>query len=410
VAKVVIVGAGFAGLAAMSTLSDAGVDVTLVDRHNFATFQPLLYQVATAGLNPGDVAFPVRTLLRKRKGVTFRQGILSGIDSAANEIALVDGGRIPYDYLILAMGATTNFFNVPGAEENCHAIYTLDEALAVRNKVFSLFERAASRGPRDNTLTTVVIGGGATGVEMAGALAELKLRAFRTDYPALDPAQARVILIEAQDRLLGAFSPELSKYASAELKGRGVEVYLNTVVEGVTPEGVQLKGGNFIDSHLVIWSAGVGVSKQFAELGLPQHRNGRFEVGGDLRVKGHDNIFAVGDVAGGILSEGQLLPQLAQPAIQTGSCAAESIKSLISGGATKTFHYKDKGTMATIGRNAAVAELTGGMKLTGTTAWVAWLALHLMTLLGVRNRLSVLLNWSWHYISWGRGPRVILGG
>jgi NADH dehydrogenase len=152
------------------------------------------------------------------------------------------------------------------------------------------------------------------------------------------------------------------------------------------------------------------VSKQFAELGLPQHRNGRFEVGGDLRVKGHDNIFAVGDVAGGILSEGQLLPQLAQPAIQTGSCAAESIKSLISGGATKTFHYKDKGTMATIGRNAAVAELTGGMKLTGTTAWVAWLALHLMTLLGVRNRLSVLLNWSWHYISWGRGPRVILGG
>ncbi|CAG4918761.1 unnamed protein product [Acidithrix sp. C25] len=408
--RVVIVGAGFGGLATMSALAHQDVEITLIDKHNFATFQPLLYQVATAGLNPGDVAFPIRTLLRKQKGVTFRQGMLAGIDSAANEISLVDGARVPYDFLVLAMGATTNFFGIPGAEEHCHGIYTLDEALAVRNKVFSLFERAASQGIKGNAMTTIVIGGGATGVEMAGALAELKLRAFRTDYPSLDPAQARVILIEARERLLGAFSPELSKYASAELKGRGVEVRLNTEVKSVTDAGVHLANGEFIDSRLVIWSAGVGVSKQFSDLGLPQGRQGRFEVGDDLRVVGHENIFAVGDIAATLESDGSLVPQLAQPAIQTGTHVAKMIQALITSMPTTQFVYRNKGTMATIGRNAAVAELTNGMKLTGSTAWLAWLALHLLTLLGVRNRLSVLLNWSWHYISWGRGPRVILGG
>ena len=408
--RAVIVGAGFAGLSAMQALQGADLDITLIDKHNFATFQPLLYQVATAGLNPGDVAFPVRTMLRNHKRVTFRQGILSRVDSAANEIGLLDGTKIAYDYLILALGATTNYFGVPGAEANCDAIYTLDEALAVRNKVFAMFEWAASHGMKDFNLTTVVVGGGATGVEMAGALAELKQRALTTDYPALDPSSARVILIEAQDRLLTAFSPSLSRYARTELESRGVEVRLNTAVNAVRSDGVELADGEFIESKLMVWGAGVGVDAAVRSLGLAHLNNGRIEVGEDLRVVGTENVFSVGDVAGALGANGSLLPQLAQPAIQTGKHAAMSIKAIMKGEATTAFHYKDKGTMATIGRRAAVAELSGGIKLTGSAAWIAWLALHLMTLLGVRNRLSVLLNWSWHYVSWGRGPKVILGG
>ncbi len=409
--KVVIVGAGFGGLSAMNALAEnLDIEITVIDKHNFATFQPLLYQVATAGLNPGDVAFPIRTLLRRQKRVNFRQGLICEINENENTISLLDGEKVPYDYLILAMGATTNYFGVPGAADYSQAIYTLDEALAVRNKVFSMFEWAASHGVKDFNLTTVVVGGGATGVEMAGALAELKLRALQTDYPALDPAAARVVLLEAQDRLLTAFSPELSKYASAELKSRGVEVRLNTAVKAVSPNGAELADGEKIEANLVIWSAGVGISKEISALGLPQLRNGRIEVGEDTRVKGSHNIFCIGDLAGTSDSDGTLIPQLAQPAIQTGAHAAKMVVALTKGRPTSAFVYRDKGTMATIGRNAAVAELSGGLKLTGNLAWIAWLALHLMTLLGVRNRLSVLLNWSWHYISWGRGPRVILGG
>lgn len=410
-ARVVIVGAGFGGLAAMHALAgNPDFEITVIDKHNFATFQPLLYQVATAGLNPGDVAFPIRTLLRRQKQVTFRQGLLSKINSDENVIVLIDGDKIPFDFLILAMGATTNYFGVPGAQEFSQGIYTLDEALAVRNKVFSMFEWAASHGIENFNLTTVVVGGGATGVEMAGALAELKLRALRTDYPALDPSVARVVLLEAQDKLLSAFSPELSKYASAELKSRGVEVRLNMAVKTVTPKGVELANGETIEANLVIWSAGVGIADNIRELGLAQLRNGRIEVEEDTRVKGHQNIFCIGDLAATNDSDGALVAQLAQPAIQTGAHAAKMITALSQGRPTCGFVYRDKGTMATIGRNAAVAELPGGIKLTGNAAWIAWLALHLMTLLGVRNRLSVLLNWSWHYVSWGRGPRVILGG
>ena len=408
--RVVIVGAGFAGLSAMEALQGKGYSITLIDRHNFATFQPLLYQVATAGLNPGDVAFPVRTLLRHRQNVKFRQGIVEKIDTEAQRAILADGVSLPYDYLILAVGATTNYFGVPGAAQNCKAIYTLDEAIEVRNRVFAMFEWVAAHGMKDYNLTTVVVGGGATGVEMAGALAELKSRALSTDYPTLDPDAARVVLIEAQDRLLGAFSPSLSRYALRELKSRGVEVKLNTAVKSVTETGVELGDGEFIESNLIVWGAGVGVSEEVRSMGLPHLRNGRIEVEPDLRVKGYANIFAAGDVAGTMGPGDKLIPQLAQPAIQTGQHAAMMIKAIEAEEETKPFRYKDKGTMATIGRRAAVAELGGGIKLTGSSAWFAWLALHVMTLLGVRNRLSVLLNWSWHYVSWGRGPRVILGG
>ncbi len=407
--KVVIVGAGFAGLSAVETLYRENFDILLIDRHNFATFQPLLYQVATAGLNPGDVSFPIRTLLRKYPQVRFRQGELSKLAKESNLIELEDGSKIGYDYLILAFGATSNYFGVKGAAEYSHAIYTLDDALEVRNRIFHQFELAAAHGITEGCLTFVVVGGGATGVEMAGASAELCDRALRTDYTSIPRSLVRVILIEQRDKILEAFDDPLSQYALEELKRRGVEVTLNSAVDEITPEKVHLSGDKDIPYGILIWAAGVGAPALTATLGLPQGRGGRILVEPDLRVTGYDNIFAVGDIAAAN-SKNQIVPQLAQPALQGGKHAALQIKNLVTNVPTSPFVYKDRGIMATIGRRAAVAQLKGGVDLTGWLAWMAWLILHLMTLLGARNKLSVLINWLWHYISWGKGPRVILGG
>lgn len=407
---VVIVGAGFAGLAAIAALKDQEVTITLIDKHNFATFQPLLYQVATAGLNPGDVAFPVRSLLRRFPGVTFRQGVLTSLDREKKEVVLEDGESISYDYLILGFGASTNYFGVPGAGEHTYAIYALDDAVAVRNRIFAQYEKVAAHGAEEGDLTVVVIGGGATGVEMAGALAELRTRALHTDYPNIESSLAKVILIEQNGHLLSAFDEPLCEYAKSELEGRGVTVRVNETVREIFADQVQLTSGEIIKSSLIIWAAGVGVPEVATKLGLLQGRGGRIVVGGDLRAEGCDREFAVGDLAAALDQSGELTPQLAQPAIQSGAHAGAQILRLMQDLPTESFTYKDKGIMATIGRRAAVAQLRGGFDLTGTAAWIAWLALHVMFLLGVRNRLSVLLNWAWHYVSWGRGPRVILGG
>ncbi len=407
--KVVVVGAGFAGLSAVETLYRENTDILLIDRHNFATFQPLLYQVATAGLNPGDVSFPIRTLLRKYPQVRFRQGELSKLTPESNLIELEDGSKIGYDYLILAFGATSNYFGVKGAAEYSHAIYTLDDALSVRNRIFHQFELAAAHGITEGCLTFVVVGGGATGVEMAGASAELCDRALRTDYTSIPKSLVRVILIEQRDKILEAFDDPLSQYALEELKRRGVEVLLNSVVDEVTTDRVHLKGDRDIPYGILIWAAGVGAPTLTSTLNVPQGRGGRILVESDLRVTGYDNIFAVGDIAAAS-SNDEIVPQLAQPALQEGKHAALQIKNLISSAPTASFVYKDRGTMATIGRRAAVAQLKGGIDLTGWLAWMAWLVLHLITLLGARNKLSVLINWLWHYVSWGKGPRVILGG
>ncbi len=408
-ARVVIVGAGFAGLAAAGALGQAPVATTIVDRHNYNTFQPLLYQVATAGLNPGDIAYPVRTYVRHHDKIRFREGRVVAIDWNAREVRCDDGGTLAYDFLVLATGATTNYFGVTGAAEHSLAIYTLDDALAVRDRIFRQLERASALGATHGELTVVVVGGGPTGVEMAGTLAELRTIALRTTYRDVDPDMAKVVLVEQQDRLLAAFADQLSDYTCDELARRGVDVRLGAVVSEVADDRVTLASGEVIHCGLVIWGAGVGAGELAEALEIEKSRGGRITVGSDLRAVDHPEVFVVGDVAGTPFGDG-LLPQLAQPAIQTGAHAGAQIARLVAGEDLTEFRYKDKGTMATIGRRSAVAELPGGIRLKGTLAWLSWLALHLMTLIGFRNRLSVLVNWAWRYIAWRRGPKVIVGG
>jgi NADH dehydrogenase len=414
--RVVVLGAGFAGLAACERLASqaasADLEVVVVDRHTYNTFQPLLYQVATAGLNPGDIAYPVRSYVRRHPEVTFRQGTVLDVDFDRREVLFEDDEPpLGYDYLVIATGATTNFFGVPGAADHSQAIYTMEDAIAVRDHVNRAMEHAATFGVRGGELTMVLVGGGPTGVEMAGTLAELRNIELNTTYSAIDPAAARIVLVEQQDRLLAAFVPSLSAYALRALQRRGVEVRLGTAVQEIAADHVLLAGGERIDCGIVVWSAGVRAGPLADRLKAPQVRGGRIEVGMDLRVAEHPEVFVTGDVAGVPAEEGseQLLPQVAQPAIQEGRHAAEQILRIEQGLSTEPFHYHDKGIMATIGRRAAVAELSNGVKLRGTLAWLAWLGLHIMFLLGVRNRAAVLLNWAWRYVWWKRGTRVIAG-
>ncbi len=406
---VVVVGAGFAGLAVMNGLEDTGIKVTLVDRHYYTTFQPLLYQVATAGLDAGDVAFSARALVRHRQWADFRQGDVTGVDWEGRQVLLSDGDKVPYDFLVLAAGAVTNYFGVEGAEQHALAIYTLDDALAVRSRLYHQLEAANANPDRDGVLTFVVVGGGATGVEMAGALAELLQASLFRDYPRLDRGLPRVVLVERMDHLLTAFDKSLRRYTLSELSRRGVEVRLGESVAKIGEGQVVLGSGEVIQAGVVVWGAGVAASPLAGKLGARQTVAGRLVVEDDLRLSDHPEVFAVGDIAAAPDPSGGVTPQLAQPAIQTGAHAAEQIKRLVAGESTTQFRYHDKGIMATIGRHAAVAQLGKGIDLRGTPAWIAWLALHLLTLLGARNRLTVLVNWSWRYLSWSKGPRLIVG-
>ena len=408
--RVVVIGAGFGGLAACEALAGADLNIVLVDRHNYNTFQPLLYQVATAGLNPGDIAYPVRAYTGPHPHVRFRQDEVTNVDFSARTVLFKEGPELGYDFLVLAAGAGTTFFGVSGAAEHAKAIYTMEDAIAVRDMALASVERASGHGAGEGDLTVVVVGGGPTGVEMAGAFADLRQMELSTQYRELDSSLSRLVLVEQQDRLLGAFHPKLSAYARRVLERRGVEVRCRESVKEVRPDQVVLGSGEVVACKLVIWAAGVGPCGLTEALSLPKAR-GRVEVGDDLRVKGFPDVFAIGDMAaarqGG---EERALPQLAQPAIQEGRLVGEQIRRLLAGEATAPFRYKDKGIMATIGRRAAVAQLPGGLRLRGTPAWLAWLGLHIVLLTGVRNRTSVLLNWAWRYLSWRKGPRVIAGG
>ncbi|MGA2529676.1 MAG: NAD(P)/FAD-dependent oxidoreductase [Acidimicrobiales bacterium] len=408
--RVVVIGAGFAGLAVCESLTKAEVDLVLVDRHNYNTFQPLLYQVATAGLNPGDIAYPIRAYTRLRREVRFRQDEVCSVEFGTHSVSFVEGPSLTYDFLVLAAGAGTTYFGVPGAREHAKAIYTMEDAIAVRDMALASVERASSHGARDGDLTVLVVGGGPTGVEMAGAMADLRRMELETRYAELDPSLSRIVLVEQQDRLLGAFHHKLGAYARRVLERRGVEVRCSEGVKEVGPDQALLRSGETIRCQLVIWAAGVGPCPLADALDLPKTR-GRIEVGDDLRVVGFDDVFAVGDMAAA-RSKGKrmVLPQLAQPAIQEGRLVGEQIRRLLSGEETTPFRYRDKGIMATIGRRAAVAELPSGICLRGTIAWLAWLGLHIAFLTGLRNRTSVLLNWAWRYVSWRRGPRIITGG
>jgi len=399
--RVIVVGAGFAGLAAMKELHSS-TRLLLIDRNIYSTFQPLLYQVATAGLNPGDVAYPLRPLTRK-KTAGFRPGELAGIDPAGRRVTLTDGTVLDYDYLVLGTGVSAAYYGVTGAAEHTFALYTRRDAVILRDHIMARLERLDIEGPGKSVNFTVV-GGGATGVELAGALAEL--RALDDAFPEVDRADVRITVVEMAPALLAPFHPKLQAYALAELRRRGVDVLLGTRIAEITEDEVILANGDRMPSDVTVWAAGVSGPAGVNRWGLPQGHGGRIEVQPDLRVTGQDRIFATGDIA---LTGGQPLPQLAQPAIQTGRHAGKQIKLLMAGRATRPFRYHDKGIMATIGRRSAVVQLAHGTRIRGTLAWLAWLALHLFYLLGGRNRLSALINLSYRYLAWGHGGGVIVG-
>jgi NADH dehydrogenase len=401
---VLVVGAGFGGLATVSRLARGGMKVLLADRHIYSTFQPLLYQVATAGLAPSDVAYPVRGFAR-RHGARFRHGELTGIDTAAQVAEFADGGRIHYDYLILATGVTAAFYGITGAAENSHGLYTLHDASTMRERLLAGLERLSLDAPgREATIT--IVGGGATGVELAGTLAELRNIGLPASYPDIDPQRVHIRLVEMAPELLTPFKPRLREYARRQLLARGVDLRLNTTIKEVTAGQVILASGEKVPTDLTAWAAGVAAPPEASRWGLPQGKGGRILTGPDLRVEGQERVFAIGDIA---LTDDAPLPQLAQPALQMGRHAADQIRRLDAGQPTIPFTYHDKGIMATIGSRSAVVQLARGPWFTGTIAWLAWLGLHLITLLGHRNRISALIDLTSRYLSWRRGGGIIVG-
>ncbi len=418
--RIVVAGAGFAGLAALVAMSrrrwrrglGAGpVTVTLVDRNSYGMFQPLLYQVATAGLTSSDVAYPAWTAVHKYNA-HFRKGEITGIDLQARRVLLEDEAAIEYDYLILATGVSAAFYGVPGAAEHSVGLYTRRDAEELRNRLLAALEsRSVPGDTRD--LAVTIIGGGATGVEVAGTLAELRNIALPTSFPDVDLERFHIRLIELGPALLAPFRASLREYARKELVDRGVEVVLDTEIKQVEPHQVVVAdggqaqdGGKEMASDITVWAAGVTAPEWIAKLGLNTGHGGRVMTGPDLRAAGQDRIFVAGDIA---LIDGQPLPQLAQPAIQHGRHIARQISRLENGQPTEPFRYKDKGIMATIGHRSAVVELPSRIRMRGTLAWLAWLGLHLFFLLGNRNRISALVNLSWRYLTWSRGGGVLLG-
>ena len=403
-----VCGAGFGGLSTMKRLTRAGLRVTILDGNLYSTFQPLLYQVATAGLNPGDVCYPVGGFVR-RYGAIYRRGQLAAVDPASRRVTLTDGRELGYDYLIIATGVSASYYGIKGAAEHTFALYTRRDAMVLRDHLMVGFERLSEESA-DRHLTITVIGGGATGVELAGTLAELRGTVLGATFPDVDPARVDVHMVEMAPALLGPFNSKLREYARVQLVKRGVDIKLSTRIEEVTDSELLLAGGESVPSDITVWAAGVAAAPAVAGWGLPQGQHGRLVVGPDLRVKGQDRIFAVGDIA---VNPDDPTPQLAQPALQMGRHAAAQIVRLEAKPAGKTatepFKYHDKGTMATIGRRSAVVQLAGGLRLRGTLAWLAWFALHLVYLLGGRNRVTTLINLTYRYVAWGHGGAVIVG-
>ena len=404
-ARVVIIGAGFAGLSAVRGLRKAGVRTTVIDKNLYSTFQPLLYQVATGGLNPGDVAYPVGGITTRRDARYIR-GELTEIDQAARVVRLKGGREVGYDYLILATGMSANYFGIEGAEENTFGLYTRADAIVLRDHIMNGFEWLSADPDGRREFAVTMVGGGATGVELAGTLGELRSTVLRATFPDVNPERMHIRLVEMAPQLLMPFNPKLREYTRRQLVERGVDIRLSTEIRKVTRDSVLLADGTTLRSDLTVWTAGVAAHHAVAAWGLPQGKNGRLLVHPDLRVEGTERIFAAGDMA---LDQKNPSPQLAQPAIQEGRHAAAQIARLLRGEPTEPFKYHDKGTMATIGRRSAVVQLARGARITGTLAWLAWLGLHLVYLLGNRNRVATLMNLTWRYIAWGHGGGVIVG-
>jgi NADH:ubiquinone reductase (H+-translocating) len=410
-ARVVIVGGGFGGLRAAKALADAPVQVTLVDRRNHHLFQPLLYQVATAALSPADIAQPIRSVLRGQSNVEVILAGVDAIDVAAKEVVLdEDAGRLPYDYLILAAGANHAYFGHDEWAPNAPGLKTLEDALDIRRRILTSFEEA-EREPdparRKALMTFIVVGGGPTGVEMAGAIAEIARFSLARDFRHIDTRDAKVILIEAGTQLLGAFPDRLSRHALRDLERLGVEVRFGKPVTAIAPDAVTI-GDETVHANTIVWAAGVQASPLARSLGVELDRAGRVLVNPDLSVPGYPEIFVIGDMASLKDPRGRPFPGVAQVAMQQGTWAAANIVRAIEGKPALAFRYRDLGNMATIGRNSAVADIRG-LRLTGFVAWLAWAVVHILNLIGFRNRVLVALQWLWDYLTFQRGARLITG-
>ena len=406
---VAIVGAGFGGLGVAEQLDHVPVEVTLIDQHNYHTFQPLLYQVATSLLNAEDVGAPVRSMFRHQDNVTFRMATVTGVDMPGHKIQLKDGTQISYDYLVLAGGTTVNYFNTPGAAEHAFPLYTLMNAVKLRNRILERFE-ATDRDPAlidDGALNFVIVGAGPTGVETAGALSDLFYNLLPRDYHQLATEKARIIMVEMGKEVLAPFKDNLRAYAKEELERRRVEVRLGEAVAEVGSTFVRLKSGEEIKAHTLIWAAGVRANPLADMLGLPQGRGGRIKLNPDLSVPDHPEIFVVGDL-GEVTSDGKVLPQLGSVAMQSGEHGGRQIARRLHGEPGQPFRYWDKGFMATIGRGAAVVELPNKLTLHGPLAYFAWLGVHLALLSGMRNRIETLWNWGWSALTHDRAARIII--
>lgn len=406
---VVIVGGGFGGIAVARALATAPVRITVLDRRNHHLFQPLLYQVAMAGLSPADISAPIRAVLSAQENAEVLLAEVTHVD-LAGRVVHTDAGPEPYDHLVLAAGARTSYFGHPEWEKHAPGLKDLEDAIDIRHRVLLAFEaaeRARDAAERERLLTFVIIGGGPTGVELAGALAELSRTVLAQDFRNIDPASARVVLVDGGDRVLATFSPELSAAAGAQLARLGVTVRGGRRVESVDADGVVV-GGERIAAGTVLWAAGVAGSPLAQVLGVPLDRAGRVVIGPDCALPGHPEVFCIGDMALCLDAAGAPLPGVAPVAMQQGRYVAEVIRDRVAGMplAPVPFRYRDKGTMATIGRSAAVAQV-GRLELTGFAAWFAWLAIHILFLIDFRNRAVVIFNWVWSYFTYKRGARLI---
>ncbi len=407
---ILIVGAGFGGLEAARGLAGAPVRVTVVDRRNHYLVQPLLYQVATAALSPADIAYPIRSNLRRQRNADVVLAEVVSIDHGRREVSLRDGATLSYDTLVVASGARHAYFGHEDWETRAPGLKNLEDALEIRRRILLAFEEAdreASPERRQKLLTFAIVGGGPTGVELAGAIAEIADHVLVDDFRHIDPREARVVLIEAGPRILPSYSTQSSENASEELRRLRVEVRVGEAVTAVDEAGV-VAGGRRLEAGTVLWAAGVAASRVGSFLGAPVDRNGRVVVEPDLTAPGHPEIFVIGDLALFMHQGGQPLPGVSPVAMQQGRHVARAIRERLAGLPAPAFRYVDKGSMAVVGRSAAVAEVFG-LKLRGFPAWLAWCVLHIFYLVGFRNRFIVIFEWAWAYVSYQRGARLITG-
>ncbi|HEV8185325.1 MAG TPA: NAD(P)/FAD-dependent oxidoreductase [Chthoniobacterales bacterium] len=405
--RVVVVGGGFGGLEAAKKLGDKQVDVTLIDRTNYHLFQPLLYEVATAALSPADIAAPLRAVLTKFRNIEVILAEVTAVDVDAKKVKTTDR-EIPYDYLILATGSRHSYFGNDQWEKLAPGLKSLEDAVEIRRRLLMAFEYAekvSDEASRRAAMTFAIIGGGPTGVEMAGAIAEIARYTLAKDFKHIDPSHARVILIEGDKRVLSGFPEDLSESAMKQLRAIGVEVITGVHASNLTEEGLEVKG-EFIPCRVKIWAAGNTASAVGRSLGVPVDRAGRVIVNNDLTIPGHPEVQVIGDLAHFEHREGKLLPGVSPVAMQQGRHAAQNILTMLEGLKPRRFWYWDKGSMATIGRNKAVADLNF-MHLSGLPAWLVWLFVHIIFLVGFRNRIAVLLQWAWAYVSFNKGARLI---